>query len=246
MAESIKPEIRTFDDLDSLSKATAEEIIKTAIASVAAKGYFSLVLAGGNTPRALYDLLATDFKDKIPWSLTHIFWGDERYVPKDHPDSNYKMTFETLISKVPISTENIHPIPTEIEDPDKAAILYEQEIREFFQTLNSGKEASFDLILLGIGEDGHTASLFPKDPILKEKEKLVASVVAPAYYPIRQRITITLPLINSAKKVIFLVSGASKRKVVKEILNIQNSKDNIYPAGFVNPKDRLVWFVDVF
>ncbi|MFQ5975235.1 MAG: 6-phosphogluconolactonase [Candidatus Hydrothermarchaeales archaeon] len=243
MAESVKPEIKEFQNLDSLSIAAAEEIVETAREAVSEKGRFSLVLAGGNTPSTLYRLLATEYADRMPWSSTHLFWGDERYVSKDHPESNYKMAYQTLISKLSIPIQNVHPIPTEMGNAERDATSYEEELRGFFSASKRGEHNAFDLILLGVGEDGHTASLFPENPVLEEKQKWVASILAPPIYKTQQRITITLPIINKAKKVFFLVSGNNKRKVVKAVLEDQDTSGKLYPAGLIRPKGELVWFL---
>jgi len=133
----------------------------------AERGYFTLALAGGQTPRSLYRLLAREYRERIPWPQVHLFWGDERCVPPDDPDSNFAAAHETLISKVPLPSQNIHCIPTEIGPPEKAADVYEQVLREFFE----GTSPTFDVVLLGVGEDGHTASLFPGDPVLQERKR---------------------------------------------------------------------------
>ena len=243
MAESVKPEIWRFKDLDSLSRTAADEVVKTAHNEVAEKGRFSLALAGGDTPSTLYRLLATEYEDRMPWSSTHLFWGDERYVSKDHPESNYKMAYQRLISKLSIPPQNVHPIPTESGDAKRDAVLYENELREFFAVASGGKQNVFDLILLGVGEDGHTASLFPGNPVLEEKQRWVASTLAPPNYQTQPRITFTLPLINSAKKIFFLVSGEDKRNVVKTILEDPDDSGMLYPAGLIRPKGELVWFL---
>lgn len=242
MVKPIEQDIRKFPDLESLSRAAAEAIFETACEAVSMKGCFSLALAGGNTPRITYRILADEYSDKIPWSSTHLFWGDERYVPKNHPDSNYTMAYQTLISKLPIPAQNIHPIPTEMENPGKVAVSYEKLLRGFFQ--NTKADSVFDLILLGMGDDGHTASLFPGDPVLEEKEKWVNAVFAPPIYKTCQRITFTLPLINSAENVFFLVSGAKKKGVLKSIIEESDVAIKKYPAAMIRPKCKKIWFVD--
>jgi 6-phosphogluconolactonase len=243
MAESVKPDIRRFPDLESLSKAAAQSIEEVANAAIENKGRFSLVLSGGNTPRTLYRLLSTDYGDRISWSSTHLFWGDERYFPNDHPKSNYTMAQQTLISNLPIPAQNIHPVPTEIKTPEEAAASYEKHLRRFFNVTTHGNNSTFDLLLLGVGEDGHTASLFPGSHVLNEDERWVVSVNAPSTYKTRERITLTLPVINRAEKVFFLVSGIKKERVVKAVLrDVEAAKK--YPAAMVQPKKELVWFLD--
>ncbi len=145
---------------------------------------------------------------RTPWERVHLFWGDERYVPHDDPASNYRMARESLIAHVPIPAENVHPMPTDLPQPEKAAEAYEAELRRFFGTGAPG----FDLQLLGLGVEGHTASLFPGSPALEEKERWVAAVVAPAKPP--QRLTLTLPVLNQGRNTLFLVTGADKRPIV--------------------------------
>ncbi len=204
-------EVIISSDLKNSSIKIAENILELAQTAIADRGFFTFALAGGNTPRLLYESLASEYADRIPWHSVHLFWGDERYVPMDHPESNYAMAFQTLISKISIPLENVHRIPTEIEPLEKAAASYEDELRKIL--LDSGENAishSFDLILLGVGEDGHTASLFPGDLALKEKKRWVLPVYAPSSYSIRPRITLTLPLINNSNNIFFLVSGAKR------------------------------------
>lgn len=245
MAKSVKPEIRSYPDVDSLNKAAAESIVDTARAAIGEKGRFTLALSGGSTPRALYSLLASGYADQIPWASVHLFWGDERYVPKDHPESNYKTAYQTLISRLPIPPQNLHPIPIELETPEKTAASYEGRLREFFQIPKTGETSTtFDLVLLGIGEDGHTASLFSGDPVLAERGRWVAAVRAPPTYQTRQRITLTLSAINKAENVFFVVSGAAKKAVVKQILEDREVAGRLYPAAMVRPKGRVVWFLD--
>lgn len=236
-------EIHVYPDLESLSRTAAERLIDRAQEAVAGHGRFSLSLAGGTTPRTLYQLLAGEYRDQIPWSRVHLFWGDERCVPPDHPDSNFAMVDEALISKVPLPPENVHRIPTE-KPVETVAEAYEQTLREFFQPAPATSFPAFDLILLGMGEDGHTASLFPDGSALEERERWVAPALAPPTYSSRQRITLTLPVLNRANDVFFLVSGASKKTVVRAILNDPEQASRLYPAARVRPRGRVVWFLD--
>ncbi|MEE9594790.1 MAG: 6-phosphogluconolactonase, partial [Candidatus Hydrothermarchaeales archaeon] len=179
MVGQVEPEVRVYPDLNSASRAAAEELVKLIIDSVNESGRFSIALSGGNTTRTLYALLADEYSDQIPWGSVHIFWGDERYVSKNHADSNYGMANQALLSKVSIPSQNVHRIQTEMESPDKAASSYERVLREFFHSAQADESApTFDLTLLGVGNDGHTASLFPGDPVLKERERWVAAVNA--------------------------------------------------------------------
>lgn len=241
----IWPEIKVYYDLNAASRALAESLVDIARSAIAEKGYFTLALAGGNTPRYLYNLLATEYIDQISWAAVHFFWLDERYVPQDHPDSNFAMAFDTLISKVPIPPENIHPIPTEIEPLEKAAALYEQYLRKFFHSSEEDVTTSiFDLILLGVGDDGHTASLFPNDSILKERKRWVTVVNAPHTAKISHRITLTFSIVNRANYAFFLVSGDKKKMVVRSILNDFKVASKLYPAAMVHPRIMSVWFID--
>jgi len=252
----MKREIRRFPDLKELSRAASDLMIKRAEECVAERGVFTLVLSGGKTPRTLYEHLARPpVSAMMPWARTHLFWGDERCVPPDHPESNYAMAFQALLSKVPVPPQNIHRIPAEMEPPEDAAAAYEKILREFFQThfnqdshLPSSAEGSlfpsFDLILLGVGEDGHTASLFPGDEVLEERKLWVAAVRAREVLPSIPRITLTLPMINMAECVVFMVSGAGKKEAMQSILEYPEKAGRVYPAARVRPRQRVVWFLD--
>jgi 6-phosphogluconolactonase len=227
-----------YTEYDTLLKEAASYIIKIARASTDERGSFSLVLAGGNTPRPLYKTLSSErFSKNMPWEKTYFFWGDERFVPKDHPESNYRMVYETLFSSMSVSRTNIFPIPTDMDFED-AADDYEATLRRFFKGADT---PSFDLLMLGMGKDGHTASLFSNDPALEEKKRWIMAVIAPECYPVRKRITLTLPVINSARNVLFLVTGEEKREILSNILS---GKGN-YPAQRVNPNGRLCIFTDI-
>jgi 6-phosphogluconolactonase len=245
-------EIRRCSNLQELSRAAAEFISEYAQECVTERNIFSLVLSGGDTPKMLYEYLAqTPFSYEMPWSRTHLFWGDERCVPDDNPASNYFMAHQALIPKVNIPSDNIHRIPAEVKSPMNAAKDYEKILREFFTSktdfLSSSAEEelfpSFDLILLGMGEDGHIASLFPRNPILEEKKLWVEAVCAPIGTSPRERITLTLPVINRAACVIFLVAGSAKKKVLQTIMD--DPEDTSYPAARVHPAGRLICFTDI-
>ena len=168
MRASSTRDVRTYPDLDSLNRVAADELAGVIQESVRKSGRFNLVVAGGNTPRSLYRLLAEDYRDRISWPRIHIFWGDERYLPPEDRLSNFRMVHEELIEKVPLSPDNVHPMPTHFSTPEEAARAYEATLREHFSDLAESWPA-FDLVLLGMGGDGHTASLFPGSPALKEK-----------------------------------------------------------------------------
>jgi 6-phosphogluconolactonase len=243
--EARKPEIRILADADALTRAAAEEFAARAGEAVRGTGAFAVALSGGSTPKALFRLLAGEgdasFRGRVPWDRVQIFWGDERHVPPDHPDSNYRMTYETLLSRVPIPPENIHRIQGEDPDADRAAESYEQTLRHDFR-LTEGQLPRFDLTLLGMGPDGHTASLFPDTPALHERKRLV---VAQWIEKLRtHRITLTPPVLNNTALVIFLVSGAEKADTLCAVLRGEYSPER-FPAQLVRPADgRLLWLVD--
>jgi 6-phosphogluconolactonase len=224
-------------DLVELSRQSAEQFSHLADQSVEASGRMTVAFSGGSTPKHLYSLLASpDYKNRIPWNNVELFWGDERCVPPDHPESNFRMAQEALLSRIQIPAGNIHRMRGEGQ-PQAAAAEYEKKLQKFFG-LDSGALPRFDLILLGIGEDGHTASLFPDSEALNETKHLV---VAPFVEKLNSyRLTLTLPVLNNAAEVWFLVTGASKAAALKEILS--GSSD--LPAAKVQPIDgKLTWFV---
>ncbi|HEX9442727.1 MAG TPA: 6-phosphogluconolactonase [Candidatus Binatia bacterium] len=227
-------------DLADLSRRAAAEFVRVTRGAAARSGRSAVALSGGSTPKALYALLAgPEFSPQIPWSEVHFFWGDERAVPPDHPDSNYRMAYETLLSKAPVPPENIHRIEAE-RPPEAAAAAYEQTIREFFR-LAATDWPRFDLILLGLGDDGHTASLFPDNPALSEERRLAVATYVEKLGA--HRITLTLPVLNHAANVFFLAAGKSKAAVLADVL--RPGPGERLPAGRVDPADgRLVWFMD--
>ncbi|MDM7461411.1 MAG: 6-phosphogluconolactonase, partial [bacterium] len=197
----------------------------------------SLVLSGGKTPEPLYLLLATRrYRNALDWSRVHLFWGDERYVPHDDPQSNFYLAYETWLRRVNLPEENIHPMPTHYADPDEAARAYERELRRYF-----GSEASvpiFDLVLLGVGDDGHIASLFPQSPALDETERWVVPSLAPTEP--RQRLTLTLPALNATCSIWFLVSGKRKRAAIEQLF-LQSETD--LPAGRIEGNWLRFWWL---
>lgn len=232
-------ETRVWDDKESLSRAVAEEIEKIAAASISDHGRFDLVLAGGHTPRRLYEILCSDYRERIDWSRTHLFWSDERYVAQDDPLSNYRMAQQALVIPLGISEGNVHPMPTYFADPDEAAQSYEKMLRGHF-----GPEGpKFDLVLLGIGPEGHTASLFPGSPALNEVERWVVPVKVSAKPPLR--LTLTFAALDSATDVFFLLSGESKKDIVRKLLSPSpEEQGEVYPAACVHPKGRTILFLD--
>jgi len=244
MGEYLKPEVHVFDNLKNASQALAETIVKEASEAVEKRGQFNLALSGGKTPLSLYRLMAKDYSKKINWETVHLFWGDERFVPKEHPENNFAMAYHNLISKVPLPSQNIHPIQSEIETPERAAESYEETLRDFFRDSERETSYTFDAILLGVGEDGHAASLFPGSPALKEKSRWAVAVDAPASFLTKARITLTLPVINISRDVFFLVSGDKKGNIVSSILKDPERARELYPAAMIEAKERLVWYVD--
>jgi 6-phosphogluconolactonase len=223
-------DVRRLTTPQDLFQAAAEEVIRTASEAIAERGRFTIALSGGSTPRNLYTLIAANASTTLPWDQMFFFWGDERHVPPDSPDSNYRMAKEALLSKVPIPAANIFPIPAENPDASETAETYEQTLQKFF-AVAPGEFPRFDLILLGMGPDGHTASLFPETAALQEKSRLVVANWVEKLGS--SRITFTLPLLNAARCVAFLVSGADKAPAEK------------YPSRLVQPRDgKLIWFVD--
>jgi 6-phosphogluconolactonase len=231
-------EVVVLPDPGALAHEAARRFIALAREAAGSRGRFSVALSGGSTPVELYCLLAEEpYRSQIPWEAVHLFWGDERCVPPDNPNSNYHLADETLVSRVPIPPENVRRVRGELE-PASAARDYEQEIQDFF----CGPHARFDLILLGLGEDGHTASLFPDSPALVETERLV--VAATAVYQDRpaQRVTLTLPVLNSARHVLFLVTGSAKAGAVQAVLE---GADEQLPARQIQPMaGQLTWLLD--
>jgi 6-phosphogluconolactonase len=231
-------EIRVYEDVDRLSAALAERIARLADRAVRDQGRFSLALSGGNTPRPLYRLLASAYRERIPWGAVHAFWGDERYVPPDDPRSDYRMARETLLDHVPIPPDHVHPFPTLLPRPEEAAQAYERTLRSHF----SGCWPRFDLILLGLGPEGHTASLFPGSPALGERARWVTAARVRADPPLR--LTLTLPAINHAAHIDFLVVGEEKAAAVAAAL-AERPDVNACPAAGVWPSDgKLIWWLD--
>jgi 6-phosphogluconolactonase len=228
-------------DPATLAETAAHLIVDAATEAVRERGRFLLCLAGGETPRETYRCLALPaFSERMRWDQTWIFFGDERAVPPDHPDSNYRMANAALLSKVPVPSAQVARIRGEAEDSEVAAADYTRVIAEAFGS-RRGELPSFDLILLGMGVDGHTASLFPGSPVLKEVFRPVAAVHAAAA-AIPERLTFTFPLINAAARVMFLVAGSEKAKVVKAVMTDSGSS---LPASMVRPTNgRLTWLLD--
>jgi len=233
------PHVRIFEDADALARAAAGRFVEAAQAAVKASGRFSVALAGGNTPRKVYELLSGDeFSPRVDWARRHIFFGDERCVPPDHSESNYRMAQETLLSRVPVPPENVHRIEG-VGDPAENARAYEDELRSFFGDV---EWPEFDLVLLGLGDDGHTASLFPYTPALDAGGAWVAANRVEKLGALR--ITLTAPAISHARHVLFLVSGRSKASRLAEVVR-GNFEPERLPAQSIRPvAGELEWFVD--
>jgi 6-phosphogluconolactonase len=230
--------LKVFSSADELIAGLANFVVERAEKSIQEHGRFNLVLSGGSSPKRLYELLATDgYRKRIDWSKVYFFFGDERNVPSDHPDSNYLMVKRSLFIPLGIKDDHVFPIDTS-HNPDYAADVYEKQIRNHF---NNGP-CRFDLILLGLGDNSHTASLFPHTAIVHEKTALVKEVYVQEVN--MYRITFTAPLINDAHAVAFLVYGSSKAEAVHHILDDDVNVDS-YPAQLIKPSPgEIYWFLD--
>jgi 6-phosphogluconolactonase len=238
---SAQIEIRRLTTPQDLFQAAAEEVISAATEAIAERGRFTIALSGGSTPKNLYTLIAANASVSLPWTQVFFFWGDERHVPPSDAESNYRMAQEAILSKIPIPAANVFRIPAETSDASAAAETYEKTLQDFF-ALKPGEFPSFDLILLGMGPDGHTASLFPETAALQEKSRLVVANWVEKLHT--HRITLTLPVLNAAREVAFLVSGADKATVLHEVLEGKAPGEQ-YPSKLVRPaKGKLIWFVD--
>jgi 6-phosphogluconolactonase len=227
--------IEVLADPTALARHAAEWMTAAAIA---ASGAFRVSLSGGSTPKALYTLLASDaFRERFPWHRVSWYWGDERFVPHDHPDSNYRMTREAMLAKAPVPPENIHPVPVD-GTPDDAASRYEATLQAAYgATVLDPARPLFDITLLGLGADGHTASLLPGEPVLQERKRWVAAV---SHGRPEVRITMTYPAIESSRRVAFLVAGQEKASIFRAI----RTGGSQVPAARVRPVGELIWFVD--
>lgn len=233
-------EFRVFPDVDQLSRAAASRFLQLASASIEEAGVFTVALSGGSTPKTLYSLLADEpYRSQLPWDRIHFFWGDERCVPPNDPQSNFRMASEALLTKIPVPPANIHRIKGEME-PFQVASEYEEELRSSFQP-RADEMPRFDLMLLGLGTDGHTASLFPGTAALLEKEKFCVANWVPKLDA--WRITLTFPVINNSAQVMFLVTGADKSEVIRSIRAGDHGRN--YPSQKVQPVNgSVVWLLD--
>lgn len=251
----INPErsVHVFPTYDALSRAAAQHVAAHVETVLASQNRYALALAGGSTPRRLYELLGEDFP-ALPWSQIDLFWGDERFVPSDDTQSNERLVRNALIDPVGIPAGNVYPVPTHLSSPQAAADAYETTLRNVLSP-RSEQENTFDLVLLGLGGDGHTASIFPEDlvdapslgdangalPDGSDTGEWVRAVEAPPRHDVSDRITCTLQAINASREALFLVSGTSKQDAVQRVLD---ERDPLLPATHVAPREALTWFLD--
>jgi 6-phosphogluconolactonase len=231
--------IEVLANAGDLFHAAAEEFVRVGRTAIGAQGRFTVALAGGSTPKALYSLLAANYAS-FAWNRVFLFFGDERHVPPTDPQSNYRMVNESLLTKITIPAENVFRVTAENPDAAAAALEYEERIRRFFE-LRPGEFPRFDLILLGMGPDGHTASLFPDSPALDEQSRLVVSNWVAKFNT--DRITFTFPVLNHANEVMFMTSGADKADMLHQVLEGKNTPP--FPSQKVQPSDgKLLWMID--
>ena len=236
-------EIRILPDGLAIAKRAAQEFVQAAVAAVGEKGSFNVALAGGSTPKALYGLLATDstLRSQVPWDKMHLFFGDERHVGPDHPESNFRMVTEAMISKSPLRAEQVTRIKGEYPDAEQAAREYEQALRAYFK-LKDGEYPRFDLVLAGMGNEGHTLSLFPGTKALHADGRIVARNWVGKLYA--ERITLTAAAASNAARIIFMVTGADKASALKAVLEGPFEPEQL-PAQLLQPKNgKLLWLVD--
>ena len=232
--------VAVYPDLDTISQQAAQYVVRVANEAIVTQGRFTIALSGGNTPKKLYSLLGSEpYRSQIDWKLVDIFWSDERCVPPDSPDSNYRMAHEVLLSHIQIPAPQVHRMPADSPGRDAASLTYTQEMQHVFGTNGI---PNFDLIQLGMGPEGHTASLFPHQPSLHETERLVIPVSVPKPPP--DRLTFTPPILNAARNVLFLVTGADKADALHAVLEGEYNPDE-YPAQIVRPPNgEVTWMVD--
>lgn len=223
-------------DLEALSRAAAEDLAADIESTLRTQETYTLALAGGSTPERLYELLAED--ESLPWPQIHLFWGDERYVPHDHPNSNVRLVRRTLLNEVPIPNDHVHLIPTQGSSPEADADAYTATLRRYF----NDRTDTFDTVLLGLGGDGHTASIFPETLDRdREEDRWVRVVTAPDRHDVPTRLSCTLPVLNGARRAVFLVAGERKRNALRGVLD---RGDPALPAAHVRPRAECLWYVD--
>ncbi|MBD2194962.1 MULTISPECIES: 6-phosphogluconolactonase [Calothrix] len=227
--------VEVLPDQSALVKRALDLILSKIDTAIQERGRFTIALSGGSTPKPLYEAIANQ---KLPWDKIHVFWGDERYVPPDHPDSNELMARRAWLDRVDLPETNIHPIPTLEADPAVAAVKYERHLHNFFNSA-SGEFPALDVVLLGMGDDAHTASLFPHTEALKVSDRLITVGNKDSSI----RITFTYPFINSARSVIFVVAGANKRPALAQVF-APVADDFTYPSRLIKPQGELWWLLD--
>jgi 6-phosphogluconolactonase len=233
--------IAIYPDIDAISQEAAKYVVRVAQEAIAARGLFSFGLSGGSTPSTLYSLLGSEpYRDQIDWHAVHFFWSDERCVPPTDPQSNYRLAQETLLSKLSLRPEQIHRMPAERPNREQAAADYAAEIH---QVLGGNGVPVFDLLQMGMGPEGHTASLFPHQPSLHEQKRLVMPVSVPKPPP--DRLTFTPPLLHAARNLLYLVTGADKAEALQAVLS-SSYKPEEYPAQLITKQAQgeVVWMVD--
>ena len=232
----ISPRIEILSDKAAIVERSLDLVVKRIQSAIADKELCTISLAGGSTPKPLYEALAGQ---PIDWDALHIFWGDERYVASDHPDSNQRMVRQAWLDKIPIPAANIHPVPTDTSDPQASVDEYETTLQDFFHV--EAKDCpQFDIMLLGMGDDGHTASLFPHTPALQVSDRLVTLGEKSG----QTRISLTAPLINQAQCIIFMVSGSDKAPALAQVLQNDAADAATYPARLIQAKSEVWWLVD--
>jgi 6-phosphogluconolactonase len=234
--------LRLFPDAEAVSRGAAEEVVRSARDAVAARGRFLVSLSGGSTPQRLYQLLAdSPFRDQIDWGKVEVFWGDERCVPPDHQDSNYRMAREALLGRVPVSVAQVHRMEAERADRDAAARDYQAVLARVCGVAAAGPPPALDLVLLGMGPDGHTASLFPHTSALDEQGRWCVVNHVPKFHA--DRLTLTVPLLNKAREALFLVAGTDKAAVLAEVLEGPPDPKRL-PSQLVRAAGGTVWLID--
>ena len=235
--------IRRFPDAEAVSRAAGQDLVELAREAIAQRGRFCVALSGGSTPRRMYEILSEAPRwAQIDWRRVEFFWGDERAVPPEHPDSNYGLAATVLLRKLGLAAERIHRIQGELADVEEAAARYQDELARVFATPVEGLPPIFDLILLGMGADGHTASLFPYSPALTERRRWVVGNVVPRIG--KPRVTMTFPILNRAAEVRLLVTGADKTSVLREALVGPRDPERLPVQAVVPEGGRLIWLVD--
>jgi 6-phosphogluconolactonase len=233
----MKPDVHVLPNAEALARAAAQRVVGILHTALVTRDRATLVLTGGATPKAMYEVIARQYADEIDWKRVDVFWGDERFVPPDHDESNTRMARENLLDQTGISECNSYPFPTTMDDPGMAAEAYEATLRGYF----AGRDPHFDLVLFGLGDDGHVASLFPEDSALDEADRWVLHTEAPSGNPVTDRLTMTFPLFNAADNALFLVGGEAKAEAVRDALEGTGDRR---PSARIRPRKGLQWYVD--